>query len=83
MAELVDGNPLFPGDNEIDQLYKIQKCLGELSTEHFKTFTNNKRFMGIKFPKITALESIELRYFGKISPKGLSFMKGLLKMIPS
>lgn len=31
MAELIDGNPLFPGDNEIDQLYKIQKCLGELT----------------------------------------------------
>lgn len=28
MGELVDGDPLFPGDNEIDQLYKIQKVVG-------------------------------------------------------
>ena len=83
MAELIDGNPLFPGDNEIDQLYKIQKCLGELTPEHFKTFHNNKRFVGIKFPKVNNLESLELRYFGKISPKGLNFLKSVLKMAPS
>lgn len=58
MAELIDGNPLFPGDNEIDQLYKIQKCLGELTQDHFKTFSNNKRFVGIKFPKIQTLDSL-------------------------
>lgn len=23
MGELIDGNPLFPGDNEVDQLYLI------------------------------------------------------------
>ena len=83
MAELVDGNPLFPGDNEIDQLYKIQKSLGELIPEHGQTFANNKRFLGIKFPRITNLESLEMRFFGKTSPKGLSLLKALLKMNPS
>lgn len=29
MGELVDGQPLFPGDSDIDQLYVIQKLLGE------------------------------------------------------
>ena len=28
MAELIDGQPLFPGDSDIDQLYIIQKLLG-------------------------------------------------------
>lgn len=28
MGELSDGNPLFPGDSDIDQLYIIQKMLG-------------------------------------------------------
>lgn len=28
MGEITDGDPLFPGDSEIDQLYQIQKvCL--------------------------------------------------------
>jgi len=30
MGELIDSQPLFPGDNEIDQLYKIQSVLGNL-----------------------------------------------------
>ena len=25
MGEITDGEPLFPGDSEIDQLYQIQK----------------------------------------------------------
>ena len=28
MGELIDGQPLFPGDSDIDQLYVIQKLLG-------------------------------------------------------
>ena len=27
-AEILNGQPLFPGDTDIDQLYKIIKCFG-------------------------------------------------------
>ena len=30
MGELIDGQPLFPGDSDIDQLFVIQKLLGKL-----------------------------------------------------
>lgn len=30
IAEMIDGEPLFPGENDLDQLYLIQKCLGPL-----------------------------------------------------
>lgn len=29
MAELVSGQPLFPGESDIDQLYIIQRLLGK------------------------------------------------------
>jgi hypothetical protein len=29
MAELSDGQPLFPGDSDIDQLFIVQRMLGE------------------------------------------------------
>lgn len=29
-AEMVTGQPLFPGDSDVDQLYRITKVLGEL-----------------------------------------------------
>jgi cyclin-dependent kinase-like len=31
IGELVDGQPMFPGDDEIDQLYIIQKSVGDLT----------------------------------------------------
>jgi cyclin-dependent kinase-like len=29
MGEISDGQPIFPGESEVDQLYIIQKVLGE------------------------------------------------------
>jgi cyclin-dependent kinase-like len=37
----------------------------------------------MKFPDIPKPETIERRYIGKISKKGLNFMKSLLRMDPS
>jgi len=31
MGEITDGEPLFPGESEIDQLFEIQKTLGALT----------------------------------------------------
>lgn len=33
LGEMSDGQPLFPGDSEIDQLYMIQKVMGTLTGE--------------------------------------------------
>ena len=33
MGELHDGQPLFPGESEIDQLYIIQRMLGPLTPD--------------------------------------------------
>ncbi|XP_043262362.1 cyclin-dependent kinase-like 4 [Colletes gigas] len=33
-AEMVTGTPLFPGDSDVDQLYRITKVLGGLCTKH-------------------------------------------------
>lgn len=30
MGEITDGDPLFPGESEIDQLFCIQKVMGKL-----------------------------------------------------
>ena len=82
MAELIDGNPLFPGDNEIDQLFKIQKCLGELIPEHGQSFAANSRFLGVRFPRVTSPETLDARFLGRTSQRGLSLLKALLRMAP-
>lgn len=55
MGELIDSNPMFPGENEIDQLFLIQKCLGPLTNQHNETFMKNPRFIGTKFPEMASL----------------------------
>lgn len=50
MAELMIGQPLFPGDSGIDQLVEIIKILGTPSKEQIKTM--NPNYMEHKFPQI-------------------------------
>ncbi|ELT94328.1 hypothetical protein CAPTEDRAFT_145467 [Capitella teleta] len=48
LGELSDGQPLFPGESEIDQLYTIQKVLGPLPPNQMQMFYANPRFNGLK-----------------------------------
>lgn len=59
MGELSDGQPLFPGESEIDQLYVIQKVLGPLTSEQQQSFQKNPRFLGMKFPDISKPETLQ------------------------
>ncbi len=52
LGELSDGQPLFPGESEIDQLYTIQKVLGQLPPDQMQLFYNNPRFSGLKVRKV-------------------------------
>lgn len=52
MAELMLGQPLFPGESGIDQLVEIIKILGTPSREQIKTM--NPSYMEHQFPKIRA-----------------------------
>lgn len=67
MGEITDGDPLFPGESEIDQLFCIQKILGPLTEKQQELFNTNPRFIGYKFPTITTPETLEKRYVGKLS----------------
>ena len=82
MGELVDGNPLFPGENEIDQLNCIQKILGKFNDEQINLFYKNPLFNGKNLDDVGKPETLEKRYLGKLSKVAISFMKGLLDMDP-
>ncbi|GAQ88963.1 Serine Threonine protein kinase [Klebsormidium nitens] len=77
MGELVDGQPVFPGESDIDQ-----KVMGALTGEHMELFLRNPRYAGFKFPDMGRPEMLDRRYAGKLSPAGLDLMKGLLNMDP-
>lgn len=82
MGELIDGQPLFPGESEIDQLALIQKIIDPLTNEQKDAFNRHARFKGLKFKEIKKVDSLEKRYLGKISKRGLAFLKAILKMDP-
>ena len=68
MGEISDGDPLFPGESEVDQLFCIQKILGPLTSQQQELFNTNPRFIGYKFPSnISSPETLEKKYVGKLS----------------
>lgn len=82
MGEMADGEALFPGDSEIDQLFQIQRILGRFPDELNEEFSRNPRYLGYKFPDLSRPETLEKRYIGRLSKKALSLMGGLLELLP-
>lgn len=83
MGELCDGQPLFPGESEIDQLYVIQKVMGQLPSEQMNMFFHNPRFSGLKFPSVTKPQTLQKRYQGVLSSVYQDFMENTLQLDPT
>lgn len=75
MAELSDGQPLFPGDSDIDQLYIVQRLMGPLCRQHDILFLKNSRFAGLKFPDMSNPETLNKKYCKTMAANALSFIK--------
>ena len=82
MGELIDGNPLFPGENDIDQINCIVKVLGNLPEFEIEMLRKNKIFNEKELLYIKEPETLEKRYKGKIEEEAIDFLKGLLNMDP-
>ncbi|KAJ3110518.1 Cyclin-dependent kinase-like 3 [Phlyctochytrium bullatum] len=76
-AEILTGQPLFPGDTDIDQLYRIMKCLGPLTKRHTEIFLRNPLFVGVKIPEIVKVTPLELRLTG-VAPDAMHWLKQTL-----
>ena len=83
MGELIDGNPLFPGENELDQIHCIQKILGNFNKKLNDIFYQNPIFYGKSLLNVIKPQTLEKRYLGKMSKIGIDFLKGLLEIDPN
>ena len=83
MGELADGNPMFPGEDEVDQLDCIIKILGNLPESLVNMYYENPIYNGKELLKIKKPETLEKRYLGILSPTAINFMKGLLELDPN
>ena len=83
MGELADGNPMFPGEDEVDQLDCIIKILGNLPENLVNMYYENPIYNGKDLFKIKKPETLQKRYMGILSPTAIDFMKGLLELDPT
>ncbi|XP_064603887.1 cyclin-dependent kinase-like 2 isoform X2 [Liolophura sinensis] len=81
LAETLTGEPLFPGESDIDQLYHIVKCFGNLTQRHKEVFLKNPLFVGMRLPEVRELSPLEKK-FPKISSQALDLMKQCLQLDP-
>jgi len=79
-AEMVTCSPLFPGDSEIDQLFKIFRCLGTPTEELWPGVSNFKDFKPT-FPQWIG-NNLAKQVPG-IEPLGLDLLKRMLVYEPS
>ncbi|KAL8674610.1 MAG: hypothetical protein Q9168_000985 [Polycauliona sp. 1 TL-2023] len=79
MAELMLGQPLFPGESGIDQLVEIIKVLGTPTREQIRTM--NPNYMEHKFPQIKPHPFNKV--FRKASNDAIDLIAALLEYTPT
>ncbi|KAJ3397906.1 Cyclin-dependent kinase-like 3 [Lobulomyces angularis] len=80
-AEILTGQPLFPGDTDIDQLYRIIKCLGKLNKRHMDVFLKNPLFVGGRIPEVNKVTPLESK-LPHISAEAMSWLRSSLLYDP-
>lgn len=79
-AEMATGQALFPGDSEIDTVYKIFQKLGSPNDEVWPGVTNLKHFSS-RFPrwKDTELEEVRQKSKGSLGDAGMILLRSCLR----
>lgn len=85
LAELLTGNPLFPGQNDYDTLCKIVKICGNLPIKLVASFKNENYFEGLKVPcnQEPKYDSSELEsMFSSFGKDTVQFLRNCLDLNP-
>ncbi|GLT79573.1 hypothetical protein SLA2020_510560 [Shorea laevis] len=80
MAELLLGQPLFPGESGVDQLVEIIKILGTPTREEIKCM--NPNYTEFKFPQIKAHPWHKI-FLRKMPPEAVDLVSRLLQYSPN
>lgn len=73
---MMTGEPLFPGESDIDQLYRICRVLGKVSPRHQILMIRNSMFKGMKQEQNTTLNQL----FPEWNRDSLDLLTQCLKM---
>ncbi|AYU81895.1 mitogen-activated protein kinase, putative [Leishmania donovani] len=81
-AELSDGQPLFPGESDLDQLCLIMQTCGPVPQRLVFIFMHNPLYNGISFPHTDILYTLKERYHRE-SNDWLEFLSSCLHTDPA
>jgi glycogen synthase kinase 3 beta len=80
LAELMLGQPIFPGDSGVDQLVEIIKVLGTPTKEQIREM--NRNYTEFRFPQIKA-HPWQKVFRVRTSPEAIDLVSRLLEYTPS
>ncbi|CAN6802503.1 unnamed protein product [Brassica oleracea var. botrytis] len=80
LAELLLGQPLFPGENSVDQLVEIIKVLGTPTREEIRCM--NPNYTDFRFPQIKA-HPWQKVFHKRMPPEAIDLASRLLQYSPS
>nr|VDC92687.1 unnamed protein product [Brassica oleracea] len=81
LAELLLGQPLFPGESGVDQLVEIIKVLGTPTREEIKCM--NPNYTEFKFPQIKAHPWHKVIFHKRMPPEAVDLVSRLLQYSPN
>lgn len=81
MAELMLGQPLFPGESGVDQLVEIIKVLGTPTKDQIKSM--NENYTEYKFPQIKACPWAKVFRNRPTTPEAIDLLSKVLEYIPT
>ncbi|BFZ02793.1 hypothetical protein BsWGS_05832 [Bradybaena similaris] len=83
VPEMLTGEPMFPGDSDIDQLYLILECCGRLTTRHKEVFRRNPLFIGMRLPVVHQTVKLKDMFLeSSFSAESLLLIKQCLEINP-
>ena len=75
-VEIATGQPLFPEESDVDQLYLIRKNVGDLIPRHMAIFKTNEFFTGLMIPDPGVVDPLDNKLpKDLVGTEGIDFMK--------
>jgi serine/threonine protein kinase len=80
---LITGDPLFPGDSDIDQLFKVREIVGEITNTQRTLFETHPDHKNLHLAAIQKPETLRVHFEGHMDSTEIDFMEGLLDVDPN
>ncbi|KAH0577800.1 Kinase, CMGC CDKL [Spironucleus salmonicida] len=81
LYEMVTGEPLIPGDTDLDMIYRMQQFIGPMCPKHQQIIFKTPRFQGIKLSSVQQ-DIVTQRLSGE-DPQLIELIKSCLQMDPN